>query len=248
MEVTITLPSKGRFYQEAYPDWDGKITFRILNAGDEQKIFGSSSSSTLDRVLNSLIIEPAGFDINNLVPGDKNFFMYKVRIATYGERYKQFYYCPLCNNEGEIEFSIEEIEVHELDDKIKLPLRIKLPVSGDIIELRVQTCNQINRLEDRAQKTSKNTGADYKEIIYALKLAKRIAAVNEKNLDSYEAEKYMREIHPRDRAYIDSAFKSIKLGYANTLTVNCPKCGKNIVIPFEMNSEFFNPSDEVDCI
>ena len=174
--------------------------------------------------------------------------MYQVRIHTYGVEYKQYYYCPLCDNEGQVEFSLEDIDTHVLNEKLRIPLRIKLPVSQDIIELRIQSVKQINALEDRARKTAKNTGADFKVVLYTLKQAKRIACVNDKPLDSYEAEKYMREINPKDRAYIDSAFKQIKLGYENVVTVKCPKCGKAIVIPFEMNSEFFNPSSEVDFI
>lgn len=244
IEMSIELPSEGKFYN----DFDGKMVIRSLNTGDEQKIFGSSSPTTLDRVLNGIIIEPAGFDINTLIPGDKKFLMYKARIHTYGSMYKQGMYCPLCNYEGTVDLNMDDIEVFKMPDKIKVPLRIKLPVNNDIIELKVLNCKQINAIEDRANKTSKNTGVDVNEVLYTLKLAKRIATVNGDTLDSFESEKYIRQLNPRDRAYIDSAFKSIKIGYSSIVDVTCPKCGKTITIPFELTGEFFNPSSEVEFL
>ena len=53
----------------------------------------------------------------------------------------------------------------------------------------------------------------------------------------FEAEQYARKLTPRDRAYIDSAFRAIKLGYEGTVEVECPKCGRVITIPFEINGD-----------
>lgn len=244
LECSTSLPSGGLFY----PEFDGNIVFRSLDTGDEQKIFGSSSNTTIDRVLNDVIIEPKGFNINSLIPGDKAYLMNKVRIHTYGSMYRQPYFCPLCSTEGEVEYDLDSIEVHTLPSTLKVPLKVKLPVSNDILELRVLNCDQINKLEDRAVKTSKNTGTDAKEVLFFLKLAKRIGSVNGDELDSFTSESYIRNMHPRDRAYIDSAYRSLKVGYSNIVEVKCPKCGKNITIPVEMTSEFFSPSSEVEFL
>ena len=133
-------------------------------------------------------------------------------------------------------------------DKIKVPLRIKLP-NKDIIELKVLNCKQLDNIKTRAEKVAKNTNAPVGETQFFLRLVKRIASVNGEELDMFEAESYARKLSPRDRAYIDSAFKAIKLGYEGTVEVECPRCGRIVTIPFEINTEFFNPStDDIEFI
>lgn len=240
-EAIIELPSKGLFYDGI----DAEIVFRTLDTGDEQKILGSSSNTALDSALSGTIIEPKGLDINDLIPGDKMFFMMQQRIHTYGSTYRQLAFCPMCEFDGHIDYSLEDIKCNVLPDGFKVPLKLKLPVNGDIITLNVHTAKQIKALKDRANKTSKTTGADYGEIYYFLSQAKNIGTVNGSNLDSYSAEKYVKELHPKDRAYISSAYKSVKLGYESTVEVMCPKCGKTILIPFQITDEFFTPFTEV---
>ena len=242
MECNVKLPSRGVFY-----DFDcDELVIKSLTTADEQKIFGSSSAKTIDNVLSSCIVEPI-MDINQLIPADKHAVMIKVRILTYGDQYKQNIYCPLCGHESEVEFSLNDIVIHEMPENIHVPLRIKLP-NKDIVELKVLNCKQLDNIRARAEKVAKNTNAPVGETQFFLRLVKRIATVNGEELDMFEAEKYARNLSPRDRAYIDSAFKAIKLGYEGTVEVECPHCSKVITVPFEITGEFFNPSCSVEFL
>lgn len=247
IETEIELPSKGIFYE------DGLDTLRIrnLSTGDEQKIYGSTSNATTDDALSNCVVEPEGFNINTLVSGDKFFFMVKERIHTYGSMYKQPFYCIHCNREGIVEYDLDDMEIKYLDpSKIKLPLRIKLPINKDEIELRILNCENLQSIAKRAKKQS-NTIANKtspKEIEFLLKTARQVAKVNGKEIAGFEAEKYVRNLHSQDRAYINSAYKKIVFGYDERVEVTCPLCGQTLYIPFEMCGEFFNPSMEVEFL
>lgn len=240
IEAEAILPSKGKFYN----DIDEKIVFRSLTTADEQKIFGSSSNATLDRVLDDCLIEPK-VSVNKFIPADKQFYMLKLRIHTYGSEYKQMMYCPLCDTESEVKYNLDDVEVFEMDDSIPVPLKIRLPISKDVLVLNVLNCEQLENIKNQAAKRAKSTGAAIGEVQFFLRLKGRIATVNDEELDSFRLDTYIRELHPKDRAYIDSAFKSIKVGYSSVVNVVCPKCKKEITIPFEVTGEFFNPTTEI---
>lgn len=242
-ETEISLPSKGVFYE------DGLDTLRMrnLDTQDEQRMYGSDNQSAIDTVLSNCILEPKGFDVNKLVPGDKAFFMTKLRIHTYGSMYKQPFYCIHCNKDGNIEYDLDTIEVKELSN-IKLPIRIKLPVSKDVLELHVLTSGDILNINKRAKKTADNTKASVKSVSFILRLSKQIKSINDQVPNIGEKEVYIRNLHAQDRAYINSAFNQISFGYSDTVEVTCPHCGKDLVIPVEMTGEFFNPSFEVEFL
>lgn len=242
-ETIIKLPSRGVFYEDNLDT----LTLRNMSTDDEQKIYGSNSSEVIDKVLSSCIIEPKDFDINTLLPSDKFYVMVQLRIHTYGSMYKQPFYCIHCDKEGQIEYDLDDIEVIELPE-VKLPIRVQLPVSKDIVELGVLTSKDINSISKRAAKTSKAMGGSQKELAFLLKLSKQIKAVNDKETDSNSIMSYVKNMHSRDRAYIESVYKKLSFGYKTTVEVNCPFCNQELVIPFEMNGEFFNPSFEVEFL
>ena len=66
--------------------------------------------------------------------------------------------------------------------------------------------------------------------------------INGEKVDSFLAEKYYSNMNVRDVRYIESALNSIKLGYQGALDMVCPSCHHEIVVPFEMTSEFLNPT------
>ena len=242
-ETTVKLPSRGVFYEN---DLD-TLTLRNLSTDDEQKIYGSTSNDTLDKVLSDCVVDPKGFDINTLLPADKFYTMVQLRIHTYGSMYKQPMYCIHCDKEGEVEYSLDDLEVVELP-QVKLPIRVKLPVSKDIVELGVLTSQDIKSISRRAEKTAKNMGGNKKELEFMLKLSKQIKSINDKDTDVTTIMTYVKNIHAKDRAYIESVYKKLFFGYKSTLEVKCPFCGKDLTIPFEMNGEFFNPSFEVEFL
>lgn len=236
-EADLDLPSKGVFYEDGL----SKIIYRNVTTDEEMILYGSSSDSTINRVLNRCIIEPKGLDVGNLVAADKLAYLINLRIHTYGSDYKQSSFCPKCEREGTFDASLDDLIYEELGE-IKLPLRLPLPISKDVVELKILTDNKYNAIKDRVKKIASRTKGNEKQMLFKAKLAAQIKAVNDKELNLTEAEEYVNGMHSRDSQTIESALKSIKMGYIGEIEIKCPECGNVFKSPFLLNSEFFHPS------
>lgn len=240
MEEMITLPSNGLFYDQDFPI---NLTIRSLTTNEEQLLYGSITETVIDKILSNCIVEPANFPIDELIPADKTFILFKLRILSYGQEYNQTIFCPYCNHEGVAILDLDQLPCDELDeDKIKLPLKLTLPMSKDIIELKVLTEKDYKSIKERAQKVSKRLSLPFGQVEHKLRFAKQIKSINGEKVDSFLAEKYYGEMHVKDVKYIESALNSIKVGYQGVLETICPACERDILVPFEMTSEFLNPT------
>ena len=240
MQETITLPSNGVFYESDFPI---NLTIRSLTTSEEQLLYGSPVDSAIDAILKKCIVEPTNYPINDLIPADKMYILYKLRILSYGQEYNQMIFCPFCNYEGVTVLDLDTLPCEELDDtKVRVPLKLTLPISKDVVELRVLTEQDYNNIKTRAQKLSKKLNLPYNQVEHKLRCAKQIKAVNGNKMDSFLAEKYYESIPVKDMRYIQSALNSIKVGYQGHLDIVCPSCGREIVVPFEMTSEFLSPT------
>lgn len=239
-EERITLPSNGVFYDQDFPT---TLTIRSLTTDEEQLLYGSTSETTIDRIISKCIVEPSDFPIDELIPADKMFILFKLRIISYGQDYNQTIFCPYCNYEGLSVLDLDQLPCEELDEsKIKVPLKLTLPMSKDIIELRVLTEKDYKTIKERAQKVSKRLSLPFGQVEHKLRFAKQIKSINGEKIDSFMAERYYSSMHVRDVKYIESALNSIKIGYQGYIDMKCPACHKDIVVPFEMTSEFLNPT------
>lgn len=240
MQEQITLPSNGVFYENDFPT---SLVIRSLTTNEEQLLYGSITEATIDKILSNCIVEPSNFPIDELIPADKTFILFKLRILSYGQDYNQTIFCPYCNHEGIAVLDLDQLPCDELDeDKIKLPLKLTLPMSKDVIELRVLTEKDYKAIKERAQKVSKRLSLPFGQVEHKLRFAKQIKSINGEKVDSFLAEKYYGDMHVRDVKYIESALNSLKVGYQGVLETICPACEREIVVPFEMTSEFLNPT------
>lgn len=240
MEERITLPSNGIFYENDFPT---SLVIRSLTTNEEQLLYGSTSETTIDRIISNCIVEPKNFPIDDLLPADKMFILFKLRIISYGQDYNQTIFCPYCNYEGVAVLDLDQLPCDELDeDKIKIPLKLTLPMSKDVIELKVLTEKDYKTIKERALKLSSKLSIPFGQVEHKLRFAKQIKSVNGEKMDSFLAEKYYSTMHVRDVKYIESALNSIKLGYQGYIDTICPSCKHEIVVPFEMTSEFLNPT------
>jgi hypothetical protein len=242
MEEKIILPSNGVFYENIPTE----LTIRSLTTSEEQLLYGSTSDTTIDRIIANCIVEPKNFPIDELIPADKMFILMKIRIVTYGQDYNQYVYCPYCSYEGVMQVDLDTLPCEEINDDLKVPLKLTLKVSKDELELRVLTEKDYKNIKSRANKMAKKLGIPFSQIEHKLRFAKQIKAINGRDVDSYEAEKYYQDMHVRDVRYVESALASVKVGYQGMLDCECPSCKKELTVPFEMTSEFLMPTFQDD--
>lgn len=235
-ECDFALPTRGLFN----PDLPKVLPIRTFTSGEEMKLLSSTTNNAIFSILNNIVLID-GFNIKDLVLADIVALSVKARIHTFGTEYYLDSYCPFCEYEGTIRADLDNLETHFIED-IKLPLKLRLPVSQKEVTLRVLTHGHHLAIEDRLEKLKQNTyGGDIEVLKATITRAKQISSIDGKEVLSPEAEKFVRNAHPQDLAYIDSALSSIAVGISKVIKVKCPKCGKEIIVPFTMNSTFFRP-------
>lgn len=235
-ECDFALPSRGVFN----PELPKVLPIRTFTSAEEMKLLSSTTNNAIFSILNNVVLVE-GFNIKNLILADIVALSVKARIHTFGTEYYLDSYCPFCEYEGTIRADLDKLETNFIGD-LKLPLKLRLPISKKEVTLRVLTHGNYLTIEDRLEKLKQNTyGGDLEVLKAILTRAKQIRAIDGKEVLSPEAEKFVRNAHPQDLAYIDSALSSIAVGISKVIKVKCPKCGKEIIVPFTMNSTFFRP-------
>ena len=89
---------------------------------------------------------------------------------------------------------------------------------------------------------SKRLNLPFSQVEHKLRFSKQLKGVNGEKYDSFMAEGYYDKMNVKDVRYIESALASIKIGYQGRVDATCPSCKRDILVPFEMTSEFLMPT------
>ena len=237
----VRLPShKANMYPDN-PELSGDIELRMMDVGDEKKVFGSYSEDMISTLLKACVVKPEGFDPELLIPNDRHFLLVKLRVLSYGDSYHGDGVCPECEHDEEHAFSIDDVPVYELDENFCEPIEANLPVCKKKVGMRVLRQKDLSRIRSKAKKLSKTSDISVKEIEFTEKIVNRIVTIDGNEVTRSEAESFVKTLKARDRAYMEYVLDKTKLGYDTMVTVTCSKCGEEYEIPFRMTTEFFRP-------
>lgn len=238
----VLLPShKANIYPD-HPEYSGPITIRMMRVDDEKKVFGATSDDSLDNLIKACVVSPENFNPQDLIPNDRHFLLVKIRILSYGDTYHGILMCDECGyTDEDYKFSLDDVNINELEESFEEPFTIDLPISKKTVGLKVLRQRDVKTILSKAKKIAKSTSASAKEIEFVQRLVKKIVTIDGEKVTSAEAEKFVNSMMALDRATIDSVFESQKLGYESFCSVECPKCGEEVHVPFRLHSEFFRP-------
>ena len=122
INTTIDLPSNGKIYPRK------QLTLQNMTIAEEKFLYGSSSDKAVDNILKSCIVDK-DVNIDDLIVPDKHYALVQLRVMTYGEDYPVDLTCPACRKEFNNVVKLSTLEVDELPDDFKEPIKITLPVS-----------------------------------------------------------------------------------------------------------------------
>lgn len=241
-EATVTLPSKGLLYKEA--DIPADITLRGMTTKEEKILYASQGGDVFQKILSNCIIEPEGIDVKNLISADEMFLIMQLRMITYGPKYKVSAKCPYCGAVETYEIDLSDFITEYLPDDFEEPLKVKLPRSGDELDLRILRNKDNEFVEKHARKFAKQFNQNYREVEYVCRMAKYITAVNGEAIDFNDAKEYVESMMSMDTAKFWSVLNNIKVGLDTTVTETCAGCGEEFDFGMPITSEFFRPTIE----
>ncbi|MCG2622432.1 hypothetical protein LVY72_10960 [Arthrobacter sp. I2-34] len=232
--------------------WDGEgrlhrsFELAALTGRDEELLAQASDrppaalvTELLARVLKSLgSICPVPEQVaRQLLVGDRQFLLLRLRQATFGDSVRAGLVCPWadCGRPVTVEFSLTDLPVSEPGDKgpvYRLTLSAAAaPDSGDV---------------GRTVSFRLPTGADQEELSPWL-------AVNEARALTLLLERCIREVggsappgrelvgalSPLARAEIEERMQQLAPGIEEMIEAGCAECGRSFLVPFDVQRFFF---------
>lgn len=239
------LPSKGKIYNVAV---DPHVELRSMSARDEMKRLSPSSTQfkKLADIIEGCMIEKPKIHVYDMALGDYEFLLHKLRIVTYGPKYKMGLSCPHCLEAFEADADLEQLTIIDFDeDKFNELQTFVLPKSGDTIKIKFQTPHMLDDIElqtKEAKRKFKSADVEF-DLLFLLKNV--IDEVNGAKMSPDKLETYINNLPAKDMVKIVNNVDALNacVGVDSKLIVDCPHCGGEVRTFFRFGSEFFRPTN-----
>lgn len=235
-ERTYKLPSAGLFGGPT------EVTVRPMTTKEEKIIYTSRDMSFIEKIVKSCIVEPKDVKLSELHPNDITYLLYMIRELTFGPNYRQKMQCPNCGLKQDIEIDITEMTFEILDlSTLEDKLRVKLPVSGDELQLKLLSQGDFNDISEQIKRLNRqNKLADPEGYEYVYRFAKMVKSKNDEEItDIREIISYLDNLNMRDFGAIKDALADIPMGINTTNIRTCKNCGEEVEVLGAAVPEFF---------
>lgn len=239
------LPSQGLIYDKPV---QARVELRSMTAREEMKRLNPSATplKTLADIIESCMIEKPAIHVYDMIIGDYEYLLHKLRTVTYGPDYQVTVRCANCGETVETTAMLDSIEVKPFNkDEFDALRIIRLPVSDHEVELNFQTPRMLDNIDIKAKEMKRKAPkADIDFNTYA-QLSMIINTVDGKKMSSVDLDYFINELPAKDMQKILNTFDKLNsyVGLDNVLSLTCDKCGEEISTFFRFGPEFFRPSN-----
>lgn len=244
IKETVTLPSLGKLY--GIEGFNPKITIRSMTTEEEMKrlSYTEDEFKLMADIIDDCIIDEMPISSYDMVLGDYEYLLHRLRVVTYGNQYKMQDTCPLCQQAVISKTDLDSIIVHEFDEnEIDKAMEITLPVSKLKITLAFQTPRTLDLIKEKAKTLRKKTNDQHTNFEFMYRVISYISKVDGFEKSDSELESMVRKMQMKDIYYIldKGAELGRKVGLDNVVTAKCENCGYEFVTRFQYQSTFFRP-------
>ena len=244
IKETVTLPSLGRLY--GIEGFNPKITLRSMTTEEEMKrlSYTDDEMKLMSDIIDDCIMEEMPISSYDMVLGDYEYLLHRLRVVTYGNEYRMQDTCPLCKQPIIASCDLDSIEVHEFDEEdINRSMEITLPVSGRKVTLAFQTPRSLDLIRERAKDLRKKTKDQHTNFEFMYRVISYISKIDGCSKTDTELESIVRKMQMKDIYYIlnKGAELGRKVGIDNEVVAKCENCGYEFVTRFQYQPEFFRP-------
>lgn len=239
------LPSKGLIYGGNLPS---SIELRSMTARDEMKRLAPSTTQfkTLADIIEGCMIEKYPIHVYDMALGDYEYLLHRLRIVTYGDEYKMTLRCPYCGEYIDATAHLEQLRLKEFDQEAFDKARtIILPKSGSTVALNFQTPRTLDENEVYVKDMKRRFKDAEIDFNLMATLMSAIDTIDGSTLDAFKLETFVNRLPALDMTKILNAIEELNnlVGIDNSLTVDCKKCGGEVLTSFRFGSEFFRPTN-----
>ena len=242
---TFVLPSLGKVYAEQF---DPHITLRSMTVAEEMRRLSYSDDdyrNMCDIIEACIEGEKPPVHVYDMILGDYQYLLHKIRVVTYGADYKMTSQCPNCRSIVQMSVNLDDETVTEFDaEEIEKARNIVLPASKKKVLLSFQTPRMLDELRERAKTAKRKAKSDDPmnyDVLYAI--MSFIGKYDGRSLDDVALESLVRKMPMADANYIIQKGDALnrKVGIDDSVIAKCSSCGYEAVTRFRLQSEFFGP-------
>ncbi len=250
MDYTLTgnytLPSLGKVYDV---DVNPNVTIRSMTVAEEMKRLNSSDRpyKNLADIIDDCLIDKPGISSYDMCLGDFQYLLHKLRVVTYGTKYRLSSKCPHCGFDNVGEIDLNEMSVSSYTDEVEKYFDIELPISKNRVRLRMQTPRVLDDINVRVKEITSKRKSSSKDSAFLLNIESVIDTVNGSKLDIFKKSDFVKQLPMSDINYILASVNKINelIGLDMTLSATCDFCGLDYDSPFRITPEFFRPSIDI---
>lgn len=221
------LPSRGKFYNgDIYVKKFTPIDVKNLSMVTEENV-----NSTINTVLSRCI---QGINVNDILLGDKLWFIFYLRSITYNDYPISIKYnCPDCKKVEVKEIRIKDLEINYLSDNFNDQLTLD---NGDTITIGFPSIG--NEIQSSQMKKADEFAEFDGEL---LDISLYIKAVNNEKLTIRKAYEYLSNLSAMDFSIFSNVMGENAFGLKPTIDILCT-CGNKINKRITFSSDFFLPT------
>lgn len=250
MDYTLTgnytLPSLGKVYNV---DVNPNVKIRSMTVAEEMKRLNSSDRpyKNLADIIDDCLVDKPGISSYDMCLGDFQYLLHKLRVVTYGTKYRLSSKCPHCGFDNVGEIDLNEMSVSSYTDEVEKYFDIELPVSKNRIRLRMQTPRILDDINVRVKEITSKRKSSSKDSAFLLNIESVIDTVDGSKLDMFKKSDFVKQLPMADINYILASVNKINelIGLDMTLNATCDFCGLDYDSPFRITPEFFRPSIDI---
>jgi hypothetical protein len=264
---TVTLPSKGYFYDGEVPE--GIVKVRPMDMAADKVMATqrlASSGKSMDYLFKTCVQMPGNFNPLNLLSGDRIFLLYYLRGITHGNMYDFITECTQCGGTNSLSYDLNNLDVRYADDSLQgeEPFKVSLPrlsaATGHDVWVRVRFMRgydllRINKSNHGVKKIRPNSkykvqdmALDDSSIDESLSenlsnLIVSVGSYNEPgNEDRMVINSFVTKMHSTDHAVIREYLKEIAPNVDTEVIIQCSHCGHEMRMALPLTESFFRPS------
>lgn len=243
---TYTLPSLGKIYNV---DVNPNIKIRSMTVSEEMKRLNSSDRpyKNIADIIDDCLIDKPGISAYDMCLGDFQFLLHRLRVVTYGSKYKLSSKCPHCGFENVGEIDLNDMSVSSYTDDVNKYFEFELPISKNTIRLRMQTPRILDDINIRTKEITSKRKSSSKDSAFLLNIESVIDTVDGIKLDIFKKQDFVKQLPMADINYILANVNKLNelIGLDVTLNNTCDFCGLDYDSPFRVTPEFFRPSLDI---
>lgn len=234
----VDLPSGGFLYSGDLAS--GYLTMSFKPFATRSKLAAVKSLKDFCKVLQTCLTQ--NIDLQNLLPADFMYIVYKFRAIQYGAEYTAVTECEnnRCQQSVSVEVNLDTI----LDNAVFLTEAPKLEaeISGKTVGYKWLTIGEDELCQEEAKKSMRKFGITYKEALYKERNLASLVSIDGVQIRKQERELFFNSItDARELIKWERLLSAQNFGMNTETEFTCQYCDKIFWENLPISEEFFSP-------